>query len=355
MEFNRGSRDRKQWLITATTGEGRFAHLGFDNLWPRDYHDAQPDAVRIFSITDRPAYRPGDTVKFKAWVGRSRYDKELAGEFRGRPVKVTIQAPNGEKAHEARLIADKYGGVSGEFALEEEAKLGAYHIRLESRNVGGSGTFRVEEYKKPEFEVIVDAPAEPIALGDKFTAKITAKYYFGAPVTKGEAKIKVKRSPHSGRFYPQRPWDWLYGRGYAFHLPEHRWYRGWNEWGCIAPRHPWIPWRAPQPELVLDDTFPLGPDGTVEVEIDSALAKELHGDEDHEYAIEVEVTDESRRTITGNGSVIAARAPFEVFVALNRGYYQAGDTIQLSATARTPHGANRESLHPLRHNAPRSG
>tara|TARA_R110002096_G_scaffold159011_11_gene324666 strand:- start:3698 stop:9697 length:6000 start_codon:yes stop_codon:yes gene_type:complete len=339
VEFQQGQRDRKQWLTTARTEQGRFAYLGFRSMWARDYQNAQPDSARIFAITDRPAYRPGDTVNFKAWVGRSRYDQELMGEFEGRPVEITIQAPNGEKVYEAaNLSADKYGGVSGQFVLGEEATLGAYHIRIESRKIYGSGNFRVEEYKKPEFEVIVEAPDEPIALGEKFTASVKAKYYFGAPVTNGEVAVKVKRRPHEEQFFPIRPWDWLYGRGYAFHLPEHRWYPGWNSWGCVAPRYSWIPWHQPEPELVLDETFSLGPDGTVKVEIDSSLAKELHGDTDHQYTIEVEVTDESRRTITGSGSVIAARSPFEVFVALNRGFYEAGDTIQMSAFARTPDG-----------------
>jgi uncharacterized protein YfaS (alpha-2-macroglobulin family) len=66
----------------------------------------------------------------------------------------------------------------------------------------GGGSFRVEEYKKPEYEVTVDAPAEPVKLGEKITATIRAKYYFGAPVTKATVKYKVLRSEHSGRWFP---------------------------------------------------------------------------------------------------------------------------------------------------------
>jgi len=67
---------------------------------------------------------------------------------------------------------------------------------------------------------------------------------------------------------------------------------------------------------------PVSADGTVSITIDTADAKEKHGDEDHRYEIEIAVTDESRRQITGTGSIIAARAPFDVFVALNQGHYQ---------------------------------
>ena len=61
-------------------------------------------------------------------------------------------------------------------------------------NTLGGGSFRVEEYKKPEFEVKVDAPTEPVMLGEKITATIKAKYYFGSPVTKAKVKYKVNRT-----------------------------------------------------------------------------------------------------------------------------------------------------------------
>ena len=49
--------------------------------------------------------------------------------------------------------------------------------------------------------------------------------------------------------------------------------------------------------------MPVGPDGTVKVEIDTAPAKAVHGDEDQSYSITAEVTDQSRRTIVGTGAV----------------------------------------------------
>ena len=72
----------------------------------------------------------------------------------------------------------------------------------------------------------------------------------------------------------------------------------------------------------------IGPDGKVEITIDTRLAKELHGDTDHRYEITAEVTDQSRRTITGQGSVLVTREPFEAYVWLDRGYYREGDTVR---------------------------
>jgi hypothetical protein len=69
---------------------------------------------------------------------------------------------------------------------------------------------------------------------------------------------------------------------------------------------------AEQPEVVMENEVPVGPDGLIKIVIDTTAAKELHGDTDHKYAITAEVVDESRRTIVGTGNVIASRKPFSV-------------------------------------------
>ena len=69
--------------------------------------------------------------------------------------------------------------------------------------------------------------------------------------------------------------------------------------------------------------------------MDTALTKADHGNEDHRYVIEAEVTDASRRTIAGSGTVMAARKPFEVFVWLDGGFYRTGVAATAYITART--------------------
>src|SRR5438132_3436808 len=94
-------------------------------------------------------------------------------------------------------------------------------------------------------------------------------------------------------------------------------------------------WRNEQPEVVLENEALIGPDGTFKVQIDTAPAKALHGNEDHQYAITAEVVDESRRTIVGTGNVLVARKPFQVFAWLDRGHYRTGDTVKASFRAQT--------------------
>jgi uncharacterized protein YfaS (alpha-2-macroglobulin family) len=327
-----------QWLITARKpkdgkgGADRFAYLGFSHTWYGRGYDAEYNQTRVFPITDRPVYRPEQTVKFKLWVRHAKYDQEDKSDFAQRSFTVQIHNPRGDKVLEKAFTTDAYGGLAGEFLLPKGAMLGVYNFHIP--NLGG-GSFRVEEYKKPEFEVQVEAPKEPVRLGERITATIRAKYYFGAPVTSARVKYKVLRTSHSGTWYPGGAWDWLYGSGYWWFAPDYAWYPGWEQWGCRRPVGWWWGGGYEQPEVVLENEVPIGPDGTVPVLIDTKPAKELHGNQDHQYAITAEVVDESRRTIVGTGNVLVARKPFKVFVWLDRGHYQAGDTVKASVNAHT--------------------
>jgi alpha-2-macroglobulin len=321
-----------QWLLIARTDAGRFAYLGFTHVWYGNYHDAEYNETKVFTITDRPVYRPKQSVKFKFWVEHAKYDQTDRSAFANRSFTVQINNPKGEKVFEKQLQSDDYGGIDGEYELPQDATLGVYSLQVV--NNGGS-SFRVEEYKKPEFEVKVESPKEPVSLGEKITATIQAKYYFGAPVTRGKVKYKILRSDHSSHWYPAAPWDWFYGRGYWWFAYDYTWYPGWRNWGCVRPIPIWWGRGAQPPEVVAETEVPIGEDGTVQVEIDTLPAKELHGDVDHQYSITAEVVDESRRTIVGTGNVLVARKPFKVFAWVDRGHYRVGDTVHAHFNAHT--------------------
>jgi alpha-2-macroglobulin len=321
-----------QWLITATTDDGRFAYQGYTGIWSGRYYDPDYSQQKVFVITDRPVYRPGQSVKFKFWVGEAKYDQEGASPFANATFNVEIHNPKGEKILEKPFSADGSGGFDGELPLPKDATLGVYQCVIP--NMGG-GAFRVEEYKKPEFEVTVDAPTEPIMLGEKISATIKAKYYFGAPVTSAKVKYKVMRTSHSADWYPGGRWDWFYEPGYWWFSPDYNWYPGWRDWGCARPAPWWFPRQWERPEIVAENEVAIGADGTVKVEIDTAVAKAVHPDTDHKYEITAEVTDQSRRTIVGEGNVLVARKPFKVYAWVDRGHYQTGDAIEASFKAQT--------------------
>ena len=258
-----------QWIITATTPSGRFAYLGYTSVWAPQYYDAEYNQTKVFTITDRPVYRPEQTVKFKFWIRRAKYDQPDTSDFANQNFTVEIHDPLGGKALSKVFTTDAYGGIEGAFPLTADAKLGVYQLTVVNFSAGGS--FRVEEYKKPEFEVSVEAPTEPVMLGEKITAKLKAKYYFGSPVTKAKVHYKVTRTNYSQQWYPIGEWDWLYGPGYWWFAYDSPWYPGWRNWGCRRPI-PWWGWNRGQdpPEIVADRQVEIGPDGTLPIEIDTA-------------------------------------------------------------------------------------
>ena len=288
---------------------------------------------RSIAITDRPVYRPGQPVRFKFWVAHARYDQPDASDFAGKTFTVEIQNPKGEKILTKNFEADAFGGFDGSIELPSDAALGVYQVFI--TNMGG-GSFRVEEYKKPEFEVNVEAPTKPVMLGEKVPATIKAKYYFGSPVAEAKVKYKITRTTADERWYPVARWDWLFGPGYWWFAADHSWYPGWSRWGVLRPLAVVVEPRAQAPpEVVAEAEVPIRPDGTFAVEIDTALAKLAHPDQDHRYEITAEVTDQSRRTIVGTGTVLVARKPFTVYTWLDRGHYRTGDTIEACVRAQT--------------------
>ena len=260
----------------------------------------------------------------------------MTSSFAGQRFTVTMHNPRNEQIYAQNIQADDYGGLEGEYLIPADAALGVYQISHGAGSVYGGNTFRVEEYKKPEFEVKIEAPQEPVMLGEKINAIIKADYYFGSPVTAATVKYKVYRTEHDGRWYPAFNWDWFYGPGYWWYGYDYSWYPGWSRWGCERPVWSWRQnWSRQQPEVVADGEEKIAADGTIRIEIDTELAKLIHGDTDHRYTISAEVRDQSRRTIVGQGAVLVARRPFKVYAWTDRGHYRVGDTVRAGFKVQT--------------------
>ena len=323
-----------RWMISVNKND-HFTHWGFNSIYSnsRTRQDFYDQGFRSYIVTDRPVYKPGQKVQFKVWTANSSYDSRRHQSFSGSQ-SLRINGPKGKELFKSTFDSDKWGGFSGSYNIPADATLGNYHIYTSH----GNFSFRIEEYKKPEFAVTVLAPDKPVALGEKMPVTVQAKYYFGTPVAKGKVKIKVHRTEHFNSWYPAEQWDWFYGPGYGWCGIDYDWYPGWRNWGCKSPRPMWIPWHPQAPELVMEMEAKVDQNGEVKFVIDSSVAKALYGDKSHNYKITAEVTDESRRTIVGSGSVIATVDPFKVFVWADRSYYQSGQTIDISYLGRTASG-----------------
>ncbi|TWT42745.1 alpha-2-macroglobulin family protein [Botrimarina hoheduenensis] len=330
-----------QWLCRARGTDGRSAYLGFERLWRRQPAEGLPNATRTYVVTDRPVYRPEATVKFKAWIARPDYSKpptEASNEFAHQAFEVEITDPQGEQVWQGLLTATTYGGLAGEFTPAAGSPLGVYRIQI----VGfGGGAFRVEEYRKPEFEVTVEGPAEAVRWNEPFEAVIGADYYFGDPVAGASVTYRVERRVKSGSPLPPAPWDWLYGRGYGWLAEDAPWYPQWGRWGCPAPLPEWNTpgWSAPA-TTVLSGTGRLDASGRLRLSIetdgdDQDLAPSVPG---YEYTVSVEVTDASRRTQSATGKVLVSKQPAVTTVWLARGFYSVGETINATSQVRLPDG-----------------
>ncbi|MCA9132567.1 MAG: hypothetical protein KDA45_05420, partial [Planctomycetales bacterium] len=345
--------DRFQWFCVARSRSGRLALLDFEHLWQSQRSDPTYGELKAYGVSDRPLYRPGEKVKAKFWLGYAVYGDQQAARLNNASLTVRLSDPQGIQVAERQLTTDEYGGCELEMDLSESAPLGRYHFQVVanapasllpgsrtrgngSQGVATSLAIRVEEYRKPEFEVEILAPDRPVALGETVKARIQAKYYFGAPVTDAEVTVKVERSTYRDNYYPVAPYDWCYGPGYWWFAEDYVWYPGWKQWrGCLAPQPDWRPgWGMEPPELVLEQQLQLDSTGLATVEIDTALAKALYGQEDHQYTISVDVRDSSRRTLSAQGSVIAAQDAFKIYSWTDRGHYRVGDRIEAHFRAR---------------------
>jgi len=337
-----------------TDDNNRMAFSFFQNWFESSYPDQFENGPRIYVITDRPVYRPGSTVKFRAWI-RQRSNGQYQVSQPGENIGVEIRDPKNAQVLSTSYMTDDSGSISGEYKLEDEPALGLYQLVV--NGVGASpqyragGVFRVEEYKKPEFEVKVTPEKTQARLGDKVTAKIEARYYFGAPVAQGQVSYKIFREDYHHVYWGPGEYDWLYGKGYGYHPYAYPWFPWWGRWGGFIIGDLWpYPYyyggwpygyayggsadeemnrrslesgtRKALRELVAQGTAPLKADGTYEVEFDTAPAKRDLGDRDHRYTIEAEVRDASRRTITGQGDVKVTRQEFYAFAENDHGWYQ---------------------------------
>ena len=222
-----------QWIAIATTAKGRLAYLGFHNVWRATLLRSPVQPSQNFYDHRSPGLSAGSNGAVQVLDRHKRNTTPTTSRhFAHQSFAVEIQNPKGEKIYSETLTSDNYGGIAGKFELPADATLGQSTSCSSSTTAAAS--FRVEEYKKPEYEVTVDAPTEPVMLGEKITATIRAKYYFGSPVTNATVKYKVLRTEHTSRWFPPGPWDWLYGPGYWWFAYDYAWYPGWRDWGCFA-------------------------------------------------------------------------------------------------------------------------
>lgn len=152
--------------------------------------------------TDRAIYRLGQQVAFSGILYQIAYDPNQAKTLSQKGVYIEVKDANGETFHKTQLETDANGVFSGTFTLPTDRMMGQFSLEASSDDGDDEISFRVEEYKRPTFEVLLDTPREELKLEDSTAIKGKAKKLSGVPLTQGKVEYTVKAIAISwGRFF----------------------------------------------------------------------------------------------------------------------------------------------------------
>ncbi len=292
--------DNNDFLVLASRRED-FAISDLESYY-FDNGEGGEANVTGYIYTDRPVYRPNHTVYFKG-ILRGADEQGTYRPVKSDTVTVTITDPNDARVLEKEVHLSTTGTFSGELTLSEEAALGTYGIEAATDEGSSNGNFEVLEYKKPEYKVNVVAAQKFVPVGSKSKFDVSARYFFGAPVSGADVKYYVYRS----RYYP---WPDYEGEEGDEEDEE------FSEYGNYG-------------DMVSEGEGKLDASGRLQINFDVPQ----HTEEDvfdFEYRLEAQVTDSSRRTINASSSLIATRGSIIARAQAERYVYTKDQTAKIS-------------------------
>lgn len=231
--------------------------------------------LNAFWQTDRPIYRPGQDVCFKAILRLTHgqgYDA-----MKGAAVNVQLLDPKGNPVDQADFKANDNGSLAGKFNIPSEGMLGAYTLELSSGDLRARRSISVAEYRKPEFKVDVTPAANYYLAGQTVVFKVHAGYYFGAPLPQAAVRAVVRSTdmPYSSPGSDE----------------DEGWFSGGD--GNLYPRDTY----GSQPVQAEEDAVT---DNNGDAEIKFTSKADFP---DASYSIDLTVTDPTHRLVEGSGAV----------------------------------------------------
>ncbi len=282
----------------------------------------QGEALRVYTYTDRPVYRPGHTVYYKSLL------RELQGNSYRVPAPrtVTVRVEDGQQnmLYSDEKHSNNFGSLSGKFPLSKNALPGSYTLTLTTPDGSFESGFSVAEYRKPEYQVQV-TPARPrFTHGETISAEISAQYYYGAPVPKAKVEYYVTRSQN---WYGDAmdEWDQDLTPGAATAVAgedddtggEGNDVRGMDD---------------EEGEVVTSGTGITDDSGrlTVHIPTTNDKAKKDVSDEDWRYTIHATVTDASKRDEEGSASTLVTQGDFRLQATVDDWVAKPGQPVSVS-------------------------
>src|SRR5215213_4560100 len=304
-----GNAENRNLFATAAINDRQAFAAGYG------YSTAPNDGWRIYAFTDRPAYRPKETLQWK-FIARQAHGGAYSTPA-NQIVEYVINDPRGSKVSSGKATLNAFGSAWGTLELAEQFPLGEYSITfLEERNkqqIGSAKLFRLEEYKLPEFKVQVKTPEQDgrkkaFRLGEKVEVEIQADYYFGGPVTNASVEVVVYQVPFYHYWFPHREYAWYYD---DIQLQQRNYYGG-------------------QGSVVKRETIKTDATGKAKLSFDTP--NENYG-QDFEFRIEARVVDSSRREIQASDRVRVTRQRYYVYPRSEKNIYRPKDKVTVDIKA----------------------
>jgi uncharacterized protein YfaS (alpha-2-macroglobulin family) len=274
----------------------------------------------VYIFSNQPVYRPLSKVEFKGTIRKSN-----GGEYKNigeRDVTVSIKDSKGAEIYKQVVRTNSNGSFSGDYTIENNAPLGTYIIyAMIDEGQLYTGTFQVEEYKKPEYKVGITLDKDQYTDGDNIKGVVQADYYFGSPVQ----DAKVEYNVYKKTFY--KPW---------WYFSEYRWW--YEDYYAAQDENA----KYNNTDFIYSGTGTLDKNGRFD--FDYAVKENFKSknnyyyywwDNDKEYEsdfiyiIQAKVTDKSRREISSTQQVYVTRAAFYLNANADKYLYKPGENITI--------------------------
>ena len=176
--------------VLISTNNDKFMPAKYIYLSRTRYYEKKDNETKYQVYTDRALYRPGQKVHATAisYTVKKGLDASVPGK--SMELKLVLSDANWKQVAEQKVTTDEYGTASIDFELPKEGKTGLYSISV---NGTASEYFRVEEYKRPTFEITFPKVNEKYTWGDTVVVKASAKTYAGVPVQGAKVEYQVTR------------------------------------------------------------------------------------------------------------------------------------------------------------------
>lgn len=176
--------------VLISTSADKYAPAKYIYLSRDRYFEQKDDKIAYQLFTDRSIYRPGQKMHATAvsFIVKKGLDASVPGK--SKELKFILRDAEWKQVAEQKATTDEYGTASVDFELPKEGKTGMFSI-----SVNGTATeyVRVEEYKRPTFEITFPKVNERYTWGDTVVVKATTKTYAGVPVQGAKVEYKVTR------------------------------------------------------------------------------------------------------------------------------------------------------------------